>query len=171
MSEGPNDTVGNTLSFIEWVATINGLGTVIVAIFVGFFIWRQTKTAENAVKLEGRRVQHDIEMSQQKRRHELFDRRFPMYESARKFLSVIVTDGRANEGDIEEFRLEVIGADFLFDSELRDYLFGLRETALKANMKERQEKYDEQSVLISELANELIEGKLYEKFKPFMSLG
>lgn len=70
------------MNSISWIQIFSALLTPIVAIVAVFIAFMQWRTAQHKLK------------------HELFDRRFSIYEAVRNFISSIVGSGKTRDEDI-----------------------------------------------------------------------
>ncbi|HJP67500.1 MAG TPA: hypothetical protein VJ846_01265 [Sphingomicrobium sp.] len=111
--------------------------------------------------------------------HDLFDRRFAVYETARTFLALVMARGGATAEDVNSYSLGINEAQFLMNRAVQDYLFEIRRraVALGAFEKAVQEMPAsiEKEVLTRRRLGEL--GWLVaqidvlpEKFRPFLTL-
>ncbi len=60
-----------------------------------------------------------------------YDRRLKVYEEVRKILSIILRDARAEFADLLKFRTSVSEADFLFGSEITEYIDEIYKRGIK----------------------------------------
>lgn len=81
-----------------------GLLTPLIAVVATYIAWQQWKT------------------NQQKLILDRYDRRLRVYEEVRKILSIIIRDGKASYDDLLKFRTAVSEADFLFGTEIPEYI-------------------------------------------------
>lgn len=81
------------------IPTATAITTAAVAILVAIITWRQWAT--NRARLK----------------HELFDRRYTIYEKIAAFLSEVLQAGRVPSGREQEFLRETKGAFFVFDGD------------------------------------------------------
>ena len=88
----------------QFVEISKGLLTPIIAIVATYIAWQQWKT------------------NQQKLFLDLYDRRLKIYEEVRRILSIILRDAKASYEDLLKFRTSVSEADFLFGSDITDYI-------------------------------------------------
>ncbi len=90
---------------IDQLAEISkALLTPVIAIVATYIAWQQWKT------------------NQQKLILDRYDHRLKVYEEVRQILSVILRDAKASYDDLLKFRRAVSEADFLFGSEISDYI-------------------------------------------------
>jgi hypothetical protein len=115
-----------------------------------------------------------------KLQHDLFDRRFKVFDAARKFLVLIVRQGKPTEDQISEYTWGVIDATFLLDKATDDYLANLRKEAVKMRTiravydpmpvgEERTRLVHKEGELFTWM-NAQLDGPLVEKFAPFLRL-
>jgi hypothetical protein len=74
--------------------------------------WQQWRVADNKLRLD------------------LFDRRYKVYDSTRKFLAVILTEATFTLSQLAEFDIGTSDAEFLFGADVVDYLGQIRKRAL-----------------------------------------
>jgi hypothetical protein len=77
-----------------------------------FIAWQQRQIARNKLRLD------------------LFDRRYRVYDATRKFLSVILRDATFTDSQLFEFYGGTSDTEFLFGSDVVDYLANRYESAL-----------------------------------------
>ena len=92
------------MCFDQLLEISKGLLTPLIAAVTAYIAFQQWKT------------------NQQKLILDRYDRRLRMYEEVRKILSIIFRDGKASYDDLIKFRIAVSEADFLFGSEIPEYL-------------------------------------------------
>src|SRR5580704_867150 len=66
-----------------------------------------------------------------KLQHDLFDRRFAVYEATRTLLLVIMRKGNASLDDLSRFTMGTIDAVFLLDKSTSTYLQDIRKRTVK----------------------------------------
>ena len=88
----------------HWTAYLTALLTPTVAILGALIAFRQWKLAQNKLKLD------------------LFDRRFKVYEAARKFLSSIVTNGEITDEALHKFMYGTREAEWVLSQAVADYI-------------------------------------------------
>ncbi len=69
-------------------------------------------------------------VAENKLRLDLFDRRYKVYNATRKFLAMIVRDATFTDSQLFEFYGDTSDTEFLFRSEVVDYLAQIRKRAL-----------------------------------------
>jgi hypothetical protein len=69
-------------------------------------------------------------VARNKLRLDLFDRRYKLYDAARKFLSLSLRETKVELPPLAEFNVGVADAEFLFGSDVLKYLEQLRKNAL-----------------------------------------
>ena len=90
---------------VEQVIEIStALLTPLIAIVATYIAWQQSATNKQKLKLEK------------------YDRRLHVYEEVIKILSIILRDANASREDLLIFRTSVSEADFLFESEIMEYI-------------------------------------------------
>jgi len=140
---------------VEQIIEISkGLLTPLIAIVATYIAWQQWRTNRQKLNLER------------------YDRRLRVYEEVRKILSIILRDANASTDDLLKFRTYVSEADFLFGSEIPEYINEIYKHGLnlwKWNQQyrdytqEKPEGYDHNKV-VEEMHNELT--WLTEQFEP-----
>jgi hypothetical protein len=89
---------------IHWTSYLSGLSTPVIAIFGAFIAYRQWITGRNKLKLD------------------LFEKRYLIFEAARKVLAESTKHHKPKDEDLYPFISAVIGAKWLFNQEVADYL-------------------------------------------------
>jgi hypothetical protein len=111
---------------------------------------------------------------------DLFDRRFAIFEAARKLLIEIVQHDHVDASDINKFNIRTADAVFLFDKDIETYLDGFRRKVVRLKMlntqrdaaqdeAKRHALIDQASEQFMALAEEL--PIMIETFKPYLKLG
>ena len=72
-------------------------------------------------------------LARTKLRLDLFDRRYKVYDAAKKLLTLVLREAKLNLSDLTEFNIAVADAEFLFESDVLNYLKGLRKSAIHLN--------------------------------------
>lgn len=122
-----------------------GVADILVTFFVGLaaaaIAWMQFRLGHHTLKAE------------------LFEKRYIVFNGARKFLSAIMRDGNCSHDAVVEYIISTADAEFLFDEEMVDYLANLKDRGLQLASATR----DFQDTSVSELktlkagkANELL---------------
>lgn len=88
----------------QLIEIFKALLTPMIAIVAVYIAWQQWKTNQQRLNLER------------------YDRRLRVYEEVKKILSIITRDANANTEDLLRFRTSVAEADFLFGSEIPEYI-------------------------------------------------
>jgi hypothetical protein len=88
----------------HWTTCLSALLTPTVAVLGSLIAYRQWRTAQNKLK------------------HDLFERRFSVYDAARIFISSIMTSGKATEEELFKFLSGTREAKWLLNSEVSEYL-------------------------------------------------
>ena len=96
--------------------------TLIVGCLIAFIAWQQWQVAGSKLRLD------------------LFDRRYKVFDATRKFLAVILRDARFEDSQLFEFYAGTSDAEFLFGSDVVDYLAELRKRAI--DMRTHQKVYE-----------------------------
>lgn len=149
-----------------WVQYAQALGAPVLALVIGIVGAVLTR---QQVKIAHVRLQHD-----------LYDRRFAVFQAARKFLADVMTQGFATNEEIRTYFVAVAEAGFLFNDDIAAYLETVRKDAvdlLQCNTmlkslpvgKQRTATVNRESQIFTRLMEELPVG-LVAKFKPFLTL-
>jgi hypothetical protein len=93
--------------------------TLIVGLSVAFIAWHQWRVARSKLRLD------------------LFDRRYKVFEATRKFLGSILRDARFEDSQLFEFYAGTSDTEFLFGSEVVDYLTEIRKRALDMRLHQK----------------------------------
>jgi hypothetical protein len=146
----------------HWTTYLAALLTPIVAIFGSYIAYKQWHLARNKLK------------------HDLFNKRFFVFEAAISFITSIMTSGRAEDEAVSKFMIATREAKWLLDAPIAEYLDKqLYEKAidlqtLNAELKglqvgdERTENIRKQAEIKKWLAAQL--RILDEKFSPYLKL-
>jgi len=89
---------------MECVEILSALLTPVIAIIAVYIAYRQYQIEKSKLNLE------------------LYDRRLHIYEEVKKIISIIVQKASAEPEEMFNFRSAVSEADFLFDSDITDYI-------------------------------------------------
>ena len=84
------------------ITVLSGLLTPLIAVLAAYIAWQQWRT--NQLRLK----------------HELFDRRYALYEKIASFMAEILKQGRVPENAETRFLRETKTAIFLFDKEIEE---------------------------------------------------
>ena len=87
-----------------WVEYLKAVGPMIIGLAVTYVAWMQWHVNNNRLK------------------HELFDRRYRVFEATRIFIGKVASSGRAKGEVILEFKLNTIESEFLFGKDISNYL-------------------------------------------------
>lgn len=87
-----------------WTIILSALLVPTVAIIASFIAYQQWRTAQNKLK------------------HDLFDRRFSVYESSRNFLASVMTSGKIKDDELFKFLLGTREAKWLLNEKVAEYL-------------------------------------------------
>jgi hypothetical protein len=97
---------------IDYIATLLPIATFALSLAVGFVTWAQLRVARNKLRLD------------------LFDRRWRVFEATSKFVNAISNDPRNVGSYLNDFKSGTSNAEFLFDSDVVDYIKLVRERAV-----------------------------------------
>lgn len=88
----------------HWTAYLSALLTPVVAVIGAYIAWRQSRTAQNKLKLD------------------LFEKRFAVYNKARNMLGEIMAKGTLSDVGLHEYGAGIREARWLMDGEVAKYL-------------------------------------------------
>ena len=97
------------------------LATPIIALIVVFIAYQQWKTNDRRLK------------------HEMFDRRYRVFEAAQNFIITALRDLTIEQKDLKVFYAEKLGAGFIFDADVEKYLNTMFEKATQLRGASRQD--------------------------------
>ncbi len=136
------------------INVFSALLTPLIALMATYIAFQQWKTNQLKLKLE------------------TYDRRLRVYEEVKKILIIILRDANVSYDDLIKFRTSVSEADFLFGSEIPEYIEEIYQRGVKLSYwvgeyrdytQAKHEGYDHQKV-VSEKHKEL--KWLTEQFEP-----
>ena len=142
-----------------------GLLTPLIAVVATYIAWQQWQTNRQKLNLER------------------YDRRLHVYEEVRKILSIILRDAGASTDDLLKFITSVSEADFLFGTDITEYIDQIYKRGLnlwkwnkqyRDSTQETPEGYDHNKV-VDGMHNELTWlseqfGPAKEKFKKYLDI-
>lgn len=103
--QGRSSSVDVQLGILSISPSILGpLATMLVGISIAFIAWQQWQVARAKLRLD------------------LFDRRYKIYDSTRKFVALTMRDANFSDSQLFEFFAGTSDAAFLFDADVFDYL-------------------------------------------------
>jgi len=88
------------------------IATLFLSVAVVVIAWQQWRVADNKLRLD------------------LFDRRYKVYDAARKFLAVIIRDATFTDSQLFEFYGGTSDAEFLFSADVVQCLSQIRQRAI-----------------------------------------
>lgn len=119
----------------DWVDILSALATPTLALFAVYVAWRQWRTADL------------------KRQHELFDRRYEIYEQVSDCYTSIIENSPVLDQKIYNLRYIRKRARFLFSQEVSDYIeeiafngAGLSSLYYKINMQNSRSSEDDENM-------------------------
>jgi len=129
---------------VQALPSINGLGLLVIAGFGSYVAYQQHRTSRARLKLD------------------LFEKRFAVFDRARKFLTVVTQNGAAElDAQLDaifEYRASIGEASFLFTPDTVEYLESIYQHALKLHTAQRTMNElpvgDERSRLPAKLSSE-----------------
>lgn len=87
----------------DWIDLLGALTTPVIAAIGIFIAYQQRSVNKNRLK------------------HELFDKRYEVYENIGEFISEILTSGRVREGADFEFLRDTKAVYLLFDNDIKQF--------------------------------------------------
>jgi hypothetical protein len=96
---------------VDYIAWLLPVATFFLSVAVGIVAWLQWRVARNKIRLD------------------LFDRRYKVYEATVRFLRVSVQDFAHIDLHLSVFNDETSNAEFLFDTDVVNYLEHIRQQA------------------------------------------
>jgi hypothetical protein len=104
---------GGGLARVDYLASFLPVATFFLSVAVGIVAWQQWRVARNKLRLD------------------LFDRRYQVYDATRRFVRVSVQDNAHIDRHLSAFSDETSNAEFLFDTDVVNYLEKIRQQAQK----------------------------------------
>jgi hypothetical protein len=101
-------------------AHLSAIATLIVGLSVATIAYRQWVLANHKFRLD------------------LYDRRYKVYESIQKFLSVIMIHADFSHDDLVDYNHGTMDAVFLYPPDIKDYIDKIRKTAVDMQMHGKQ---------------------------------
>ena len=92
--------------------TFQSIATLVVGLAVAFIAFQQFKVSHDKLRLD------------------LFDRRYKVYDATRKFLTIIAQKATFDTAELFEFYAGTSDAEFLFGSDVLEYIAQIRERAV-----------------------------------------
>jgi hypothetical protein len=140
-----------------WVQVLQALAVPVIAVVGAWIALQQMYLAR--VKLQ----------------HDLYDRRFAVYEAARKLLVEIITQGYPSRDQVRLYVIGTADAVFLLNEEVSKYLEEIRARAsrlraIHATLPHEQIAMQQQDDALFSWMTEQLPIGLVEKFKPFLTL-
>jgi hypothetical protein len=147
------------------VQYIQALGPTVVAVVVGavagYVAWRQWRTAHDKLAFD------------------LYEKRFKVYEAVESIISAATVHDPVTLEEFIEFHRAIIGAEFLFDGDTRDFIVKIGQMAWRArNAREQRERsghhpqtdnlINEEEGIVSFLLGQ--EQALEKMFRPYLDL-
>jgi hypothetical protein len=137
-----------------------------------YFAWHQKQIAKRQVDISGEKL-----------RHNLYQKRYRIFDAARKLLCEVAVHRSAPDDDLRAFVIGTGDAVFLFNDDLSSYLEEIRDRAQKLQslsvllnnltvmpVGDQRTKAVNESVELFKWLVDQLEGGLVEKFKPFLKL-
>lgn len=96
--------------------------TIIAATVAVIVTWCLGRGQLSIAQLQAGTAQQQAELAAIRLQHDLFDRRFAVYDATRELIRTVVQHGQATEQQIFDFRMKTRDAKFLLDDEISAYL-------------------------------------------------
>jgi hypothetical protein len=97
---------------LHWTAFLTALSTPLLALIAAGIAYRQAKVARSKLNLD------------------LFEKRFKMFDAARKLIGSVVSRGNVTQEELGDFMRETLGAKWIFSDSFGDYLTEMRDKAI-----------------------------------------
>lgn len=175
----------DTKAFFDWLAPIVQVVTSVVLAWVAIQLLQARKDiAADATRVAD--AQRAIAAS--KLKLDMFDRRMEVFSAVRTLISRVIAQSVATREEIDEYRLAILDAEFLFDHDLQEWAFDLHHAATENLMhsetisaliddpdrgEEYQNAVDAQHRLFNRFTAELGEAdgpSFRDRFRPFMTI-
>lgn len=96
--------------------------TVIAAVAAVVVTWRLGKAQLRIAENQAATARQQVELATIRLQHDLFDRRFAVYDATRTIIRTVIQHSHANEQQIVDFAMKTRDAKFLLDDEISTYL-------------------------------------------------
>jgi hypothetical protein len=117
------------------LATFAGpAATIIAATVVVYFTWRLGQGQLEIAKQQATIAKQQAELADMRLQHDLFDRRYAVYEAAQKLLSDILQHAKISDAAYNDFVHNSGKSIFLLNKELSEYIGELRANAINLIM-------------------------------------
>lgn len=136
---------GNLSSFLDW---IEALGPMAIALMLAVIAYQQWKVNKSRL------------------RHEMFDRRYAMYEATKKLTAAVIQKGTPEKEDIDSYFSATAGARFIFSDQVGQHLEEMFDRAIGLQRIERRLKYEKDMEKRTKLLDE--EEEIFEWFLEHM---
>jgi hypothetical protein len=168
-------------SYDFWKTFASPIATGIAALVAARITYKFGKTQAIIAQQQTDVAQQQARFAEVRLQHDLFDRRFKIYQAVRIFvIEEIVRHSRVSDEALETYLRGTVDAVFLFDDQLTKYLSEIREHATRLRLvmkllKEGASAPDKRTGYVNEEA-ELVtwfqrnQKVIIKKFKPFLAL-
>jgi hypothetical protein len=163
----------------QFVSLAGPIATIIAAAAAVFVTWRFGQGQLHVAEQQAATARQQAELAAVRLQHDLFDRRFAIYEAAHKLAVEVFDISNVSNESSRAFKQCTEKSEFLLDKELSDYLNAMLEQAVNLHIaserfvmpgdSERSELAKERADLSSWFVDQLF-GVLIEKFKPDLTL-
>ena len=143
----------------HWIEYVKAFGPAIIAAFVAYIAYQQWQI--NRANL----------------REKLFDRRFELFKTAHRFLSVVVQDAKVPDESLPEFFDAIQRSRFLFGTDIQKYLKEVNSRAQQMRLyqiKREGLSVGEEKSKIVELESQELKwlceqtSEVFDKFEPYL---
>ncbi len=129
----------------DWIDLLSALTMPVIAIIGVYIAYQQRSINKNRLK------------------HELFDRKYLIFEATKNFIFAIIKDPTVKNEDTYKFLTETKGALFIFEENIFDYLNLIHEKAIQLRVHEKKNEHDEAQKMYQWFNQQLI--GIDQKFK------
>jgi hypothetical protein len=120
-----------------WEQIVSSLGslagpvaTVIAAVAAVYVTWRLGQSQLQIARQQADTAKLQADLAEVRLQHDLFDRRFAVYEAARNLVLEVVRASNVSDDGLRAFVLGTDKSVFLLDKELTEYLDDMRKRAV-----------------------------------------
>ena len=172
-------------AFAGPIATVfASLTAVGVAVTFGIIQARISRSQAETAAAQKDIAKGQLNIALERMKHDLFEKRFAVFEVARQLLIRAVQHDHVDAGEIIKFNMETADAEFLYNEDIVDYLDSLRSRIVRLRQVNTQIKSIEDNERLEKRRGELIDKAadiaielsaelpiMIAKFKPYLKLG
>ena len=92
-----------------WLRFLSTVALLLLPLIGAYIAWKQMRMQDIGLK------------------HQLYDRRFKIYDATRDFLKIVLTKAAVENSDFATFAIATADASFVFDAKIKDFLKEIRE--------------------------------------------